>query len=161
MCVTKFRQLILSDQQSLIYDHHQSHIVSNMSQPGYSAPFGAKISSGRIDVKWNDILCPAYAWDLDLTHWAETKWARFSRWYFQMHFLEWKCLNSDYNFTEVCSQMSNWQYPSIGSDNDLAPNRRQAIIWTNDVLGCRRIYVSLDLLNELKSWALVDEPFSW
>ena len=24
------------------------------------------------------------------------------------------------------------------------PNRRQAIIWTNDVLGCRRIYVSLD-----------------
>ena len=27
--------------------------------------------------------------------------------------------------------MSNWQQPSIGLDNGLAPNRRQAIIWTN------------------------------
>ena len=39
------------------------------------------------------------------------------------------------NFTEVCSQVSNWQYASIGSDNGLAPSRRQAIIWTNDDLG--------------------------
>ena len=38
---------------------------------------------------------------------------------------------------------------SIGWDNGLAPNRRQAIIWTNDVLGCRRIYAFLGL-NELK-----------
>ena len=35
------------------------------------------------------------------------------------------------NFTEVCSYESNWQYPSIGSNNGWAPNRRQAIIWTN------------------------------
>ena len=29
--------------------------------------------------------------------------------------------------------MPNWQYPSIGSDNGLAPTRRQTItIWTND-----------------------------
>ena len=28
--------------------------------------------------------------------------------------------------------MSNSQYSSIGSDNGLAPPRRQAIIWTND-----------------------------
>ena len=27
----------------------------------------------------------------------------------------------------------NWQYSSIGLDNGLAPSRRQAIIWTNDV----------------------------
>ena len=27
--------------------------------------------------------------------------------------------------------MSNWHHPSIGLANDLAPNRRQAIIWTN------------------------------
>ena len=33
------------------------------------------------------------------------------------------------NFTEVCS---NNQYSSIGSDNGLAPTRRQAIIWAND-----------------------------
>ena len=35
------------------------------------------------------------------------------------------------NFTEICSLGSNWQYGSIGSDDDLAPNRQQAIIWTN------------------------------
>ena len=28
--------------------------------------------------------------------------------------------------------MSSEQYPSIGSDNGLAPARRQAIVWTND-----------------------------
>ena len=31
----------------------------------------------------------------------------------------------------------------IGSDNGLAPNRRQAIIWTNDDPVQRRIYASL------------------
>ena len=34
---------------------------------------------------------------------------------------------------------------SIGSDNDLVPNRRQAIIWTNDGLSWWRICVSLGL----------------
>ena len=32
---------------------------------------------------------------------------------------------------EICSQNSNWQYTIIGSYNGLAPERRQAIIWTN------------------------------
>ena len=31
----------------------------------------------------------------------------------------------------VCSQRSNLQYSSIGSDNGLVPSRRQAIIRTN------------------------------
>ena len=35
---------------------------------------------------------------------------------------------------EVCSLGSKQQFPSIGSDNNLAPGRRQAIIWTNDDL---------------------------
>ena len=48
-----------------------------------------------------------------------------------MHFLEWKRQNSDSNFTEICYQESNWQQASIGSGNSLAPNRRQAITWTN------------------------------
>ena len=47
----------------------------------------------------------------------------------QMHFLEWTW--SDSNFTEICSQGSNWQHASIGLDSGLAPNSRQAIIWTN------------------------------
>ena len=49
----------------------------------------------------------------------------------EMHFCEWKVLYFDRNFTEVCSYESNWQYPSIGLDNGLVPNRQQAIIWTN------------------------------
>ena len=69
----------------------------------------------------------------------------FCRQHVQMHFLEWKYLNYDENFIEVCSQGSNWQYASIGSDNGSAPNRRQAIIWTNDDLGYRCINASLGL----------------
>ena len=42
-------------------------------------------------------------------------------------------MNFYLDFTEVYSQGSNQQYSSIGSDNGLAPARRQAIIWTNDV----------------------------
>ena len=49
-----------------------------------------------------------------------------------MHLLEWKCTNLDLNFTEVCSQWSNQQYSSIGSDDGLAPAMQQVIIWTND-----------------------------
>ena len=33
----------------------------------------------------------------------------FGRWHFQLHFLEWKWYNYDYNFTEKCSQGSSWQ----------------------------------------------------
>ena len=43
------------------------------------------------------------------------------------------------------------QYAIIVSDNGLAPNRRQAIIWTNVGLGCLCIYASLGL-NELMIW---------
>ena len=67
-----------------------------------------------------------------------------------MDFLEWKYLNFDSNFLEISSQGSNCQNVSIGSDNGLAPNRRQAIFWTINGLCCRRIYASLDL-NECKS----------
>ena len=39
-----------------------------------------------------------------LTHWGrDKKWTPFCRRHVQVHFLEWKCLNSDWNFTEVCS----------------------------------------------------------
>ena len=58
-----------------------------------------------------------------------------------MHEFPWK-------FHSGLSLGSNVQYTSIGLDNGLAPARRQAIIWTNDGLGFRRIYASLGL-NEL------------
>ena len=37
-----------------------------------------------------------------------------------------------------------WQYSSIGSDNGLAPTRRQAFIWTNDDYAS---YMSILILN--------------
>ena len=68
----------------------------------------------------------------------------FGRQHFQMHFfLEWQWQNSDSNFTEICFQESNWHYASIGSGNDLAPNRQQAITATNDGLVNWRIYAAL------------------
>ena len=79
-----------------------------------------------------------------LSHWGWDKMADTSRWHFQMHFLEWKCLNFKFNLTKVCSWGANF-----GSDNSLEPNRRQANIWTNDGLGWWRIYAPLSL-NELK-----------
>ena len=67
---------------------------------------------------------------------AETKLPLFSRRHFQTHFLEWTFLYFDQNFIEICSQAQYFQvkYSSIGSESDLAPVRRQAIIWTNDGL---------------------------
>ena len=68
----------------------------------------------------------------ELTYWDRDKWPPISWRHFQVHFLEWKCTNFAYVFTKVCSKDSIWQYPGIGSDNGLAPTRRQVIIWTND-----------------------------
>ena len=44
-----------------------------------------------------------------------------------------KCIFLDENVLILIkiSLKSNWQQYSIGSDNGLAPARRQAIIWTN------------------------------
>ena len=51
----------------------------------------------------------------------------------KMHFREWKMCFFDYNFTEICSQWSNWQQPSICLDNGLVPNRRPIwiTVWDN------------------------------
>ena len=58
-----------------------------------------------------------------------------------MHFFEWKWFNFDSNFSEIFSKESNWQYAGTGSGNGLAPNRRQAITWTNADPVHRRIYM--------------------
>ena len=44
---------------------------------------------------------------------------------------------------EICSQGCNEQKAIIGSDNGLAPNRWQAIIWSNDDLVYCLIYALL------------------
>ena len=53
--------------------------------------------------------------------WVNTLRPRQNGRHFEMHFLEWKCIKFDWDFTEVCTQGSNQQYSSIGSDNGLAP----------------------------------------
>ena len=52
-------------------------------------------------------------------------------WHFQTDFRVWKLFCLDSNFTEICSLRFNGQCASFGSDNDLAPNRWQDIMWTN------------------------------
>ena len=59
--------------------------------------------------------------------------AAIYRRHFEMGFLEWKYMNFDQNFIEICSYGPNLQYSIIGSDNGLPPTKRQAIIWTIDV----------------------------
>ena len=78
---------------------------------------------------------------------AERKWLPFGRWHFKISFLDWKLLYFYSNSTEVCFQGSVYSLGSVGTDNDLSPTRRQAIIWTNYDLVC--IYASLDELNIL------------
>ena len=52
---------------------------------------------------------------------AETKLPPFRIRHLQMHFLEWKCTNFAYDFTEVSSSVSNQQNSSLSSDNGLVP----------------------------------------
>ena len=67
---------------------------------------------------------------------TETKWSIFCIGHFQMHSLEWKYVNFDSNFTELCPLSSNYQYANIGSANGLEPKRRQAIRWANGGIFC-------------------------
>ena len=67
-----------------------------------------------------------------LTHRGRLKMAAISHTIFSNAFSWMEIVNSEINFTEVCSLGSNQQYSSIGSYTGLAPFRRQVIIWTND-----------------------------
>ena len=59
---------------------------------------------------------------------------RFADDIFECIFHEWK---------EFCSKDYYWQNASIGPDNGLAPNRRQAITWTNTDPVHWRLYAAL------------------
>ena len=63
-----------------------------------------------------------------------------------------------------------WQYAIMGSDNGLAPNRHQVIIWTNDGVVYWCLYASVNV-NELTHWGrdkmaaifqtMFSNSFSW
>ena len=80
-----------------------------------------------------------------LTHWGRDKMAAISQTTLSNAFSWMKMLEFRLQFHWIMFLGSNWQYSRIGSDNGLAPIRRQAIIWTNDDPVQRRIYASLGL----------------
>ena len=82
------------------------------------------------------------------THLGRDKMNAILQTTFSNAFLEWKLFCFNQNCTETYSQVSNYQYGSVGSDIGLALNRRQAIIWTKGGLVYWCIYASLSL-NEL------------
>ena len=88
-----------------------------------------------------------------------TTWPPFRRQHFQVHFLDRNILNLKYDFTGTCSLGSNWQYGNISSYNGLAPNRRQAISWSNVGMFYWRIYASFSL-NDILSWKRFPAYFS-
>ena len=48
-----------------------------------------------------------------LTHWGRDKWPPFQRRHFQMDFLEWKCINFDYIFTEIVPRVPINNFPAL------------------------------------------------
>ena len=64
-------------------------------------------SLAKLTLKFNGSLSK-----LELTHWGREKWPTFPRRHFEMHFLEWKCMNLDYNFSlnvVPCGSINNIQ----------------------------------------------------
>ena len=84
-----------------------------------------KSAADAAEMNWKHKATPERS---DLTHWGRDKIDATSQTTFWSAF-SWMKM---FEFIEVCSWGSNWQYSSIGLDNGLAPSRRQAIIWTND-----------------------------
>ena len=78
-----------------------------------------------------------------LTHLPLDKMAAISLTIYPNVFLKWKYLNFKLDFIEIRSLGSNWQYVCIDSDNGLAPNGRQAIIWITADPIHGRIYAAL------------------
>ena len=91
---------------------------------------------------WIDELIHLYSIYLSSMNIEFHLWYENYRRHFQIY-LQRKCLNFNYNFTEVCSQGSNWLQVSTGSGNGLAPNRRETITRINADPILRRIYTVL------------------
>ena len=80
------------------------NLVSHILWPKYS---------GLVIRDWQDR--QGGSWHIE----AKTKWPPFSRRHFQIHFLEWKCMNVDWKFTEISPinnipalvQIMAWRWP--------------------------------------------------
>ena len=66
----------------------------------------------------------------------------FSQTIFSSAFLDWKPSNLKWYCVIMGFLKSNLRHVIIASDNGLAPNRQQAVIWTSDDLVYRCVYAS-------------------
>ena len=78
----------------------------------------------------------------DLTHWGRVKLDAILQTAYSSAFSWMKMFEFRLRFHWIWFMRVYLSYTTIGSDNDLAPTRRQAIICTNDGPGYRRIYAS-------------------
>ena len=88
------------------------------------------------------------SWHLD----AWTKWLPFCRQHFQMHLFAREFGYFDSNFTEVCSQISNWRWIAIGSGYNLAIGRQQTLFET--MMSCSYQVLVLPLLVKMEAFKL-------
>ena len=118
---------MVSRQSKWSFTYYERNTIATILQTTFSNGCSLiKTYEFRLKFYWSLFL------GVQLTHWCRARWPPLQQTtVFQVHFLEWKLLNFKWNFTEACSLGSNWQYGSIGSENGLAPNRRQTIIWSN------------------------------
>ena len=118
---------------SLIRWKANSYLSCNLYCPSHCSTISTicikYISKALYVIEWCRIIDPILNHPENIE--TETKWPTFSRRQVQSHFLEWKCINFHYYFTEFCSKGSNQQYSNMGSDDGLAPARWQAIIRIN------------------------------
>ena len=87
--------------------------------------------------------CPYSLSTVNFSHLQPGKLTAFSQTIFSDAFPWMKSFIFWLKFHQACSWGSNWQYLSIGLDNGLVPNRRQAIICTNADPFHWRIYAAL------------------
>ena len=99
-----------------------------------------------------------HIWYDPFIHWRRDECPPVRRRYFEIHFLEWKLLNFRWHFIEICSLGFNWQYIFIGSHTGLAPNRRQAIIWTNVSLVYWHMYATVSLNGLTSNAIFINDP---
>ena len=90
-----------------------------------------KIYISRGVIIWQITISYSYISQV-LTYWGRDKMAAIFQTTLSNAFSWMTMLKFWLRFHWSLSQGSNYQYSSIGSDNGLAPARRQAIIWTND-----------------------------
>ena len=94
-------------------------------------------------LSWQYIIMYQPWWSCDVT-----------KTFYEIIFVRMSYVSSQHGQLTHWGLQSNWQYGSIGSDNGLRPNRRQAIIRSNVAMLYWWIHASLDL-SELTHCSLV------